>query len=302
MTESSAIGWDAADRLTGDLRCVSCGHNLRGLQRAGACGECGTPVNWSLEGSYLHAHDPEWVNGMRRGVACLGLALPWLWLPPAWVVLGYGLWRASAPDPGSEHGGPLRFAGLRVLFAAGPAVIGCVGVPLCAAYWNSRTLLPKFDPELAIMLLIAGTVLLVPLFIGAAIRRAVQWGDSPRLKRRHRSALWLSGLALMFVAGWGANELAVLNLDLLVTLGVIGLLLGVGGFGLSVACLCEAWRVLDRAEVHARARRTQVRYWRRSVPGASRGADSRVDEPERRLNPAAAPARTRAAPPSDAPG
>jgi hypothetical protein len=93
------LTYDAHGRLSQDLACVSCGHNLRGLLPSAVCTECGAPITWSFSGSRLHASDPTWVNRLRSGVACMAVALPFLWFPPAWLLFGVGLWRLSTPEP-----------------------------------------------------------------------------------------------------------------------------------------------------------------------------------------------------------
>jgi hypothetical protein len=272
MIPTDSIQWDADDRLAADLHCVSCGYNLRGLKRTGVCGECGVPIKWTLEGSYLHAHDPAWVDRPRSGVACLALTLPWLWLPPAWIIYGIGLWRATTPDPASQRGGGLlRVTVVRFLFAALPPIFAGGLTTMCVAY-SSTAWSPTSALWDAMLILTVAAVPLVPLITGAAIRRVAVWSDSTPLKGRHGTGLWLSGLSAVFLAGWGLNEIASLQLDILVALGAVGVPLGLCGFGCCVASIVGVLRTLDRAELHARALRTQMRYWQRPLPGASRTA------------------------------
>jgi len=269
MAESQTVTWDADDRLTGDLYCVSCGYNLRGLERSGVCGECGTPLKWSLAGDQLYGADPVWVKRLRVGAACLTLTLPWLWLPPAWVVFAYGLWCITAPDPKTVRGrGSVYMTSVRLLLAAFPFVVWLGVVPLCATYWYANAAALKFDPSVATTFLMAGMLLSLPLITSVAIWRIAGRAESKWMKRCHRNTFWLSGLSLAFVGAWGVNELATLYLDLLTALGVIGVLLGLVGFGFLAGSLVGTWRRLEQAEVQARALRSEVRYWQRLVPGS----------------------------------
>ncbi len=55
-----------------DLPCTICGYNLRGLQTAGACPECGTDVGRSLQGDLLKFADQSWLGGVYNGTRLLG--------------------------------------------------------------------------------------------------------------------------------------------------------------------------------------------------------------------------------------
>lgn len=54
-TELSPRAVAQVAELSGDLRCVRCGYNLRGLSIMGSCPECGTPIRATL----LYAVDPK---------------------------------------------------------------------------------------------------------------------------------------------------------------------------------------------------------------------------------------------------
>lgn len=57
------------------LLCVSCGYDLRGLDPAGTCPECGTPIARSRQGDRLAAADPRWLARMARGQRWLANAM-----------------------------------------------------------------------------------------------------------------------------------------------------------------------------------------------------------------------------------
>ncbi len=269
MPESETITWDANDRLAADVHCVSCGYNLRGLKRSGVCGECGVPIKYSLAGSYLSCADPVWLNRLRTGAACLALALPWLWFPPAWLVFSYGLWCLSAPDPAQpRRGAGLLTATSRALLAGFPCLVLYGAVPLCVAYWFANAATLKFDPREATLFLAGSVLLLVPPLATATTWRLAVRDGSRRLRRCHGAAFWLALTSLLCVGGWGVDALFMIGIDVLLGLGVIGVPLGLSAFVVLGVSLYGTWRSLERAEAQARALRTEVRYWQRLVPGS----------------------------------
>jgi hypothetical protein len=55
--------------IQGDLACVRCGYNLRGLKSDKACPECFTPVESSLHGNLLAYADQDWLECLRKGTS-----------------------------------------------------------------------------------------------------------------------------------------------------------------------------------------------------------------------------------------
>jgi hypothetical protein len=267
--EVETTAWDRDDRLTRDLHCVQCGYNLRGLPRTGHCGECGAPVEWSLAGGGLSFADPNWLERLRGGAACLTLTFPWLWLLLTWFVFGIGLWRVTTPNPADARGPRLALTALRPLLAAAGPLVWFVILPLCAWYLDDHAAELGLDPAPATIFLAAVGLLALLLITSAALRPIGMRAGSRRLKRWQGRALWLNGMSLALVGAWGVNEAAGLGVDVLTVLGVIGVLAGVVGVVLLFASLVLTWRTLEQAEVRARALREEVRYWQRPVPGSS---------------------------------
>jgi hypothetical protein len=72
--------------ISTDLPCVSCGYNLRGLDPAGRCPECATPVRKSLHEDLLRYAHPGWLRKVRWGARILywsGVLSLLVGLPPA---------------------------------------------------------------------------------------------------------------------------------------------------------------------------------------------------------------------------
>lgn len=73
----------------GDLLCIQCGYNLRGLPAAGACPECGVPIERSRTGDRLADANADWLRGLVRGLRLIMWGLTCLVATPILLVLGY---------------------------------------------------------------------------------------------------------------------------------------------------------------------------------------------------------------------
>lgn len=114
-----------------DHACIICGYNLRGLPASGLCPECGTPAERSLRGENLLVNSsPEYVASLHQGVFLILAAIIAMILgmflfvgiifvagvtggpgagpvtligsllsAGASIVLAYGWWRFTEPDP-----------------------------------------------------------------------------------------------------------------------------------------------------------------------------------------------------------
>lgn len=54
-----------------ELRCITCGYDLRSLPTEEQCPECGTRIELSLRGDLLSRSDPVWVSRIARGQSLL---------------------------------------------------------------------------------------------------------------------------------------------------------------------------------------------------------------------------------------
>jgi len=68
--------------LEHDTPCIHCGYNLRGLEAAGRCPECGSGITDSTRGDLLKYADPKWLERLRFGTSLK------LWNIGIMIVLG----------------------------------------------------------------------------------------------------------------------------------------------------------------------------------------------------------------------
>jgi hypothetical protein len=112
---------DETGTICTDLACRRCAYNLRGLNPAGRCPECGTPVGLSCHGDLLRFADPGWLDTLARGTSFIlwgvlvailvgvggGILAGALGTRALGTVLGiagglvglYGAWLVTSPDP-----------------------------------------------------------------------------------------------------------------------------------------------------------------------------------------------------------
>ena len=58
-----------------EMRCITCGYDLRSLPTEESCPECGTRIELSLRGDLLSRSDPAWVARLARGQSLLVLGV-----------------------------------------------------------------------------------------------------------------------------------------------------------------------------------------------------------------------------------
>jgi hypothetical protein len=111
----------ASGTIVADVSCHRCAYNLRGLQQAGRCPECGSPIELSISGDLLSFAEPDWVARLSAGawftfggvalVTALGAfvaARAPAVVSVSVVLLGnllslIGGWLLTAPDPSREE-------------------------------------------------------------------------------------------------------------------------------------------------------------------------------------------------------
>lgn len=89
-------------RITAEIPCVGCGHLLVGQFPTGVCPECAQPVRWSMYGSSLSAADGDWLRKRLFGATLAIAALPWVWIPFAWIAIIIGVWAITTPNPARQ--------------------------------------------------------------------------------------------------------------------------------------------------------------------------------------------------------
>jgi hypothetical protein len=220
--EAAAALLDAQGTVAGDLACRRCGYNLRGLNHAGRCPECGTPVGLSCHGDLLRFADPAWLAKLARGasfvlwgvlVALLaggvgGLAsyvtrsrsLAALIAFVGGLVGLYGAWLMTEPDPSNmgedKYVNDRRVVRFALLVGLGSQVVNFM--------LSSLPLPPWIDVILAAIGLLVGLIWVIGEFakLGYFRKLALRIPD-PVLARRANRLRWalMISLGTLVVAG-----------------------------------------------------------------------------------------------------
>jgi hypothetical protein len=134
-----------------DRACATCGYNLRGLQPAGLCPECGSLVSESLGNEALEWRDARWVARLRGGCALVlggqfalvvslvrqrGDQTDHLWIIAALALCAAGAWLVSSPARGLDRGLAFRRLRLGVRLTCAAPLAAAIAYPLATPlFW-----------------------------------------------------------------------------------------------------------------------------------------------------------------------
>lgn len=205
--------------------CLICGYRLVGLDPAGLCPECGTPVERSVSGDLLSASDPAFVAALHRGARLAAMApivpcltLPFLLLAP--LALGHpasapvgitsllargillaslagvltGWWWLCTPDPQAPR--EPRTSDARFWMRTGVVVIAAAALlRLLSGAILPFVVAQPVPPLDGAIILIALAAAITCFFASLLLlRRLAVRLPSPRLHRSARRMLWLGPL------------------------------------------------------------------------------------------------------------
>jgi hypothetical protein len=223
---------DSAGRVAEDVRCRSCGYNLRGISPQGRCPECHSEIRRSIRAGMLCDCDRKWVRHIAGGVtwiieAFLSGLLLWL----AWRLVGRGLaispllvvslslsvigvglvggWMITCPDP--DGAAAERRVSARRVARYTMVAWALAQVSVLAARWSmgipwTKVLVP--GTWMTALPVILGTVAYVALCThtrGLALRLPDHW-----LAQQTRTVMW------------GAGSTSAIGMVLIVLLSVVG--------------------------------------------------------------------------------
>jgi tetratricopeptide (TPR) repeat protein len=252
----TSVGFGFRAAIDGDVTCVACGYNLRGLAPEKVCPECGTAVHRSLHGDQLRYADATWLGMIRRGIrlmlwnlllailvfVAMVLAKSWDWPPALGMILGsikaaLALWATllvTAQEPRSslvEDPVTLR----RVIRICAIAMfIGAIAAD-AAALWGLELLLIACG--------VAGPVAGLAVWFGqfAYARGFARRIPDKRLAKSTGAVMWgfVIACAATVVAGligvtFGISSQSILIADICLILGLVG---GVGFVVFGIAAI-----------------------------------------------------------------
>ena len=240
----SAEPRDAMGNLTSDCSCRKCGYNLRGVNIARNCPECGTAVVFSLRGEMLRQSDPEWLRLLHRGAVII-LITDGLWVlhdllhrnyymsyyDSAWATIidyllhatyifsAIGIWMLTARDPSGT--GEFNYGKFRTWARIGAIALVLDTIPwmLDDNYWlfHVSGAAIKIISFITTGVIYAGTVLRM-LYLSRLCERI----PNGRLRRHFLYLSWafgvnaglliLSGVALFMIFAGSTKGVPILKL------------------------------------------------------------------------------------------
>ena len=164
------------------VECIDCGYDLHGLDEAGQCPECGTPINDSIRGNLLAYADREWLTQLRRGTEALRFAT-------ALAIIGTVVQRFAA-EAAIEAMGPRAFLISAGVFRMLVSLVWIGGLFALTAPEPRRTELVHEDPVTLrrLMRTCAGISL-----IGAGLELVIHFAPE---------SLWVEQLAVAVLLTW----------------------------------------------------------------------------------------------------
>jgi hypothetical protein len=271
----------AGSILEHDRPCTRCSYSLRGLPLAGACPECGTPVQDSLRGILLQFASAEYLAALGRG---LSLVLNGILVMVVAVVLGavmigasgrsinaqlgsqavqliasgmiiFGYWRYTEPDPGfvgeETPGSARNVIRVTVCISAGAVVVRA------ACTWlgwpsSGRPVLAG-TREMAQVAFLTHTVAWTVQYF--AVMQYTRWIarriPDPYLVKRTKAYAWLlPAMSVLSVIGIVLPIVAMLAFrNALAALVGVSIIAGVS----MLVALILYWNLLDRVRKHVKA-------------------------------------------------
>ena len=104
-TDNAAAGRDGDAVFAGDMHCLRCGYNLRGMDAGSVCPECGTPAGDWVRADRLTAAPEAWRRRLVFGAQALRLgvvmALPIIYL--GLPVAAWGVYHLTNRIPGEKE-------------------------------------------------------------------------------------------------------------------------------------------------------------------------------------------------------
>ena len=211
----------SSGEVSKETPCRKCGYNLLGLGVCGRCPECGTLIEISVNGDLLRYSDPQFLEGLRRGVlfllwgtvavfvagigagAAQGAGAPPVVIPLLGLISSIpcfvGSWLLTEPDPARL--GETSYGAARKLFRITTVVdvaISLMAIPLAAA----------LDVIAQLLAGIVGLVWLLAQMI--YLRKLAMRFPDEHLQQRTLAMTWAVGVTygLMGVFGLVAGPLA----------------------------------------------------------------------------------------------